>query len=96
VFNRTERRISGPKRSNPKVREPRQVRSAKKQQEKRQERIDKDYDKFVKNSRKRSFEIQSPDVKARMKQNESHIAARDKAKDKNIRSASKNRARKFR
>ena len=69
---------------------------AKKQQEKRQAQIDKDYDKFVKNSRKRSYEIQTADVKARMKQNESNIAARDKAKDKRIRSASKSRARKFR
>jgi hypothetical protein len=69
---------------------------AKKQQEKRQAQNDKDYDKFVKNSRKRSYEIQSADVKARMKQNESNLAARDRAKDKKIRSASKNRARKFR
>ncbi len=96
VFNKTERHITGSKRSSPKVREPRKVLQAKKQQEKRQEKIDKDYDKFVKNSRKRSYEIQSPDVKARMKQNESNIASRDKAKDKRIRAASKNRARKFR
>lgn len=96
VFNKTERNIAGSKRSSPKVREPRKVLQAKKQQEKRQAKIDKDYDKFVKNSRKRSYEIQSADVKARMKQNESNIAARDRAKDKKIKSDSKNRARKFR
>lgn len=96
VFNKTERHIAGSKRSSPKVREPRKVLQAKKQQEKRQAQIDKESDKFVKNSRKRSYEIQTADVKARMKQNESNIAARDRVKDKRIRSASKSRARKFR
>ena len=78
------------------MREPRQVRSAKKKQEKNQDRIKKDYQKFVKASRKRSYEIQSPDVKERMKRNDSNIAARDKNKEKKTRAASKTRARKFR
>ncbi|MGE5419467.1 MAG: hypothetical protein ACM3UT_04735 [Chloroflexota bacterium] len=77
-------------------RDSRKIRMAKKQQEKRQARIKKDYYKFVSDSRKRTYEIQSPDVKERMKRNEANITAREKAKDKRIKSDSKNRARKYR
>lgn len=96
VFRGTERQLAGKSRSVSRVREPRQVRSAKKQQEKKQAKIKKDYQLFVKNSRKRSYEIQSEDVKARMKKNEANIEARDKSKARRTKSESKNRARQFR
>jgi hypothetical protein len=96
AFRRPEKQMAGSKRTAPRVREPRQVRSAKKKQEKNQDRIKKDYQQFVKTSRKRSYEIQSPDVKERMKRNDANIAARDKNKERKTRAASKTRARKFR
>lgn len=96
AFRKPEKQMAGSKRTAPRVREPRQVRSAKKKQEKNQDRIKKDYQQFVKASRKRSFEIQSPDVKERMKRNDANIAARDKNKARKTRSASKTRAKKFR
>lgn len=77
-------------------RESRKIRMAKKQQEKRQSRIKKDYYNAVSDSRKRTYEIQSPDVKARMKRNEANISAREKAKDKRTKSESKSRAKRYR
>lgn len=96
VFRGTEKQMSGPKRSSKGAGESRKVRSTIKKQEKKQAKLKRDYHDFVKLSRKRSYEIQSPEVKARMKQNEANIAARDKAKDKTTKKASRNRARKFR
>lgn len=73
-----------------------EVRRAKKASEKRQAKINKDKDNTIKQSRKRTYDIQSENVKARMKQNEINIAAREKEKDKRIKSQSKGRAKKFR
>ncbi|HLN55173.1 MAG TPA: hypothetical protein VK207_04215 [Bacteroidales bacterium] len=77
-------------------RESRKIRMAKKQQEKRQAKIKKDYYNSISDSRKRTYEIQSPDVKERMKRNEANISAREKAKDKRTKTDSKNRARRYR
>ncbi|HEX2977401.1 MAG TPA: hypothetical protein VHO68_15815 [Bacteroidales bacterium] len=56
------------------------VRMAKKQQERRQQKIKKDYARYVKNSRQRTFDIQSPEVKERMKRNEDELKTREKMK----------------
>lgn len=93
---KAERQMSGPKRANRKMKELPAVRRAKKSTEKRQARVDKDYENFIKQSKKRTYEIQSENVKARMKQNEANIAAREKEKDKRIKAQSKGRAKKFR
>ena len=65
-----------------KVREPRAVTKAKRKQEKNQEKLDKDYDNYVEESRKRAYKIQTPDVQSRMKQNEKDIKSRDKDRKK--------------
>jgi hypothetical protein len=67
-----------------KVREPRSVTKAKRKQEKNEEKIKRDYKNYVEDSRKRAYEIQTPEVKDRMKQNEKDIKEREKAKKKRV------------
>ena len=76
-------------------REPGRVRKAKKIQEARERRNKKNYAKSIENSRKRSIEMQSPDVQARMKQNDTNIALRDKEKAKRSKAASKKTGKKY-
>ncbi len=78
-----------------KIKEPKAVQKARKKQEKNQKDLKKDYEKSVEENKKRSYEIQSPDVKARMKQNEKDIVVRDKAKKKNVKSGSRKAAKKY-
>ena len=72
-----------------KVREPKKVLKAKKKQEANDRRLKKDYDKSVKQSQKRSIDIQTPEVQARMKQNKKDYTRRDRDKKKKIKAASK-------
>jgi hypothetical protein len=72
------------------------VRVAKKQQENRQRKIKKNYAKHVENSRKRTFEIQSPEVKERMKQDESNRKLREKIKTKKVKTATRKAGNKYR
>ena len=53
------------------------------------ESLKKNYDKSVKKSQKRTYEIQTPEVQARMKQNKKDYAARDKEKKKKVRASTK-------
>jgi hypothetical protein len=55
----------------------------------------RDYDKFVKKSRKHTFEIQSDDVKARMKQNDADRKTREKNKSRKAHQATKKAGRKY-
>lgn len=71
------------------------VKRAKKEQEKKAEKRDRDYDKFVKESRKRTYEIQSDDVKARMKQNDNDRKIREKNKSKKERRSTRKAGRKY-
>ena len=57
---------------------------AKKKQEKNEKKLKKEYAKSVERSRKRAYDIQSPEVQARMKQNQKDTALRDKEKKKNV------------
>ena len=66
-----------------KVKGPRAVEKSKKDQVAKQSKLKKDYGKYVKENQKRSIEIQSPEVKARMKQNIKDADANNKAKHKN-------------
>jgi hypothetical protein len=78
-----------------KVKEPRKVLKAKKKQEANDRRLEKAYNKSVKQSQKRTVDIQTPEVKARMKQNKKDYTRRDKVKKKKIRAASKEAAGKY-
>ncbi len=88
-----EKTLFGKKRNEIKVREPRKVIKAKREQEKKEQKRKKEYAKFVKANRKRSYQIQSPEVKERMKKNQKEIIVREKAKKKNERKST-SRARK--
>ena len=79
----------------PKVREPRSVTKAKRKQEAHQKQLKKEYKQSVKDTRKHAYEIQTPDVKARMDQNKKDIKARDKTKRKNKRSKNRKAGRKY-
>jgi hypothetical protein len=68
---------------------------AKRKQEANDQKLNKDYKNFVKASQKRSVDIQSPEVRARMKHNKKENAVRDKAKKKKIRSGSKTAGKKY-
>lgn len=76
-------------------REQRQVRKAKEIQAKRQRSNKKAYGKSIERSRKRTYEIQTPEVKARMKQNQADLSAREKAKSKKQKSASRKSGKKY-
>ncbi|HNW57473.1 MAG TPA: hypothetical protein PLR88_01910 [Bacteroidales bacterium] len=78
-----------------KIREPKTVTRAKKKQEANDKRLKKEYAKSVKESQKRSYEIQTPEVKARMKQNQKDTALRDKMKKKKVKSDTKKAGKKY-
>jgi hypothetical protein len=78
-----------------KVRESKAVRKAKKKQEKNRKKLKKEYAKSVEQSRKRSYDIQSPEVQSRMKQNQKDIIERDKSKKKNIKSSTRKAGKKY-
>lgn len=86
---------SGRKEKKVKVREPRSVTKAKKKQEANEKKLKKDYAKSVKESQKRTYDIQTPEVKARMKQNQKNTDVRDKTKKKNIKSSTKKAGKKY-
>lgn len=78
-----------------KVKEPGKVTNAKKKQEAKQKKLKKDYADSVKASRQRSYEIQSPEVKERMKQNEKDTVLREKAKKKRVNTVTKKASKKY-
>lgn len=79
-----------------KYREAPSIVRAKRKQEANQRKLKKEYEAFVKQSRKRSLEIQSPEVKERMVENRKEADSRYKTKKKNLNKASKKKARKYR
>jgi hypothetical protein len=95
---KTEKRLFGKSLSNKKeikVREPRSVLKAKKKQEANKRKLKSDYEKSVKRSKKRTLEIQTPEVQSRMKQNQKNSATRDKAKKKKVKTNSKKAEKKY-
>jgi len=95
---RTEKNMSGSKRKvakEKKIREPRSVTRAKKEQAKREAALKKDYQNLVEENKERHFEIQSDEVKERMKQNEKEIKAREKARRKAVRQAGRKARKKY-
>ena len=77
------------------VKEPRSVIKAKKKQEANDRKLQKEYEKSVKRSQKRTIEIQSPEVQARMKQNKKDYTKRDKEKKKKARASTSRAGRKY-
>jgi hypothetical protein len=78
-----------------KVKEPRKVRKAKKKQDAKEKKLNKDKKKSIKSSQNRTMEIQTADVKKRMKQNKKDIDARDKAKKGNVKASTRKAGRKY-
>ncbi len=68
---------------------------AKKKQAANEKKLDKEYDAYVKKSRKRAVEIQSPEVKARMLENRKEADLKYKEKKKNRTESSKKTGRKY-
>jgi len=77
-----------------KYRESASVERAKKKQAASKKKLDKEYKEFVKKSRKRAVEIQSPEVKARMLENRKEADLKYKEKKKNRVESSKKTRRK--
>ena len=78
-----------------KVKEPKAVIKAKKKQEANDKKLKKDYEKSTKASQKRTYDIQTPDVQKRMKQNEKDASARDKAKKTKTKKTTKKAGKKY-
>ena len=75
--------------------QPRKAKKAQKKQDKKEQEKKKAIKDGSKETRKRSFEIQSADVQERMKQNQKDTAARDKAKKKSNKARTKQGAKKY-
>jgi hypothetical protein len=78
-----------------KIKEPRRVRNAKKKQEANERKRKKEYKKSVKQTQKRSLDIQTPEVRERMKQNKQNTVIRDRSKKKKDKANSKKAANKY-
>jgi hypothetical protein len=97
-LNNTEKGSSGKplhRKKKAKVKEPRSVTRAKKKQEAGDRKNDREYKKYIKWSRKRTIDIQTPEVQARMKNDKKDAASRDKVKRKTVRSGSKKAGSKY-
>lgn len=77
------------------INQPRAAGKAKKKQEAKDKKIKKDYAKSIKDSQKRTIAIQTPEVQARMIQNQKDSDARDKLKKKKVKSGTKSAAKKY-
>lgn len=84
LFGKTTR-----KKREKKVKEPRTVNRAKRKQEAHDRKLQKDYERWVIRSQKRTIDIQSPEVQKRMKQNKKDYTKRDKEKRKKIKASTK-------
>jgi hypothetical protein len=78
-----------------KVKEPRAVLKAKKKQEANDKKLKRDYVKSTKASQKRTYDIQTPEVQARMKQNQKESASKEKVKKKKVKQSTKKAGKKY-
>lgn len=78
-----------------KIKEPGKVVKAKKKQEANERKIKKDYAKSIKRSQRRTFDIQTPEVQARMKQNQKDLVARNKTKRKKTKTGTRKAGKKY-
>jgi hypothetical protein len=78
-----------------KVKKTISVRKTLKRQAAKERKLDRDYKKFIKKSQKRTVDIQTPEVQARMKKDKKDSAARDKAKKKKTRISTRKAGKKY-
>lgn len=78
-----------------KTREPKAVSKAKNKQAKNKAKLKKEYYSFVDESKKHNYKIQSPEVKARMKQDQKNITSREKARKKSTVNATRKAGKKY-
>jgi hypothetical protein len=78
-----------------KVRGPKAAERAKKQQEAKDKKRKRDYEKYVKENQKRSIAIQTPEVQARMKNNIKDANNKYKARKKKSTSTTRRAANKY-
>jgi|GEM_PF-414294 hypothetical protein len=83
------------KTKNTRVKESPKIRKAKKEQARKEKKLKKDYNNFVDDNRKRAFQIQTPEVQARMLEDRKNIKAREKNKKKRISASTKKGAKKY-
>jgi len=79
-----------------KYREAPSIVRAKKKQEANQKKLKKEYNDYIKETRKRAVEIQSPEVKKRMLENRKESELNYKAKKKKTDKTSRKRGNKYR
>ncbi|MBS0010387.1 MAG: hypothetical protein KFF49_03200 [Bacteroidales bacterium] len=95
---RIEKKMKGERRkvsTDKKIKEPRTVTRAKKEQSKREDERGKAYLRAVDENKQRHYEIQTDNVRERMKQNEKEIKAREKERKKAIRKAGRKARKKY-
>jgi hypothetical protein len=97
-INNPERELFGKSlnRKSVKYRESPSVARAKKKQAANEKKLDKEYEAYVKDQRKRAMKIQSPEVQTRMKNNRKESEAKYKEKKKKNRQTTKKNAKKYR
>jgi hypothetical protein len=78
-----------------KVKEPRAVLRSKRKQEANDRKLKKNYEKAVRRSQKRTIDIQTPEVQARMKQNKKEYTLRDKEKKKKVKASTRKASKKY-
>jgi len=74
---------------------PKSVAKIKREQNKKDKKKQAEYANSVKQNKQRSFKIQTPEVQARMKQNQKDITDREKARKKKISASSKKVRKKY-
>ena len=77
------------------LKEPRSVLKARKKQEANEKNLKKEYAQSVKRSQERTVAIQTPEVQARMKQNQKDATTRDKEKKKKTKAGMKKAGKKY-
>jgi len=99
---RAQKRVNGVSKKPPgqkkqvRIREPRSVSKAKREQKMSEKKRDREYKAQLKADRKRHLEIQSPDVRERILQNRKDSDARYKEKRKAVASRNKRAGKKYR
>ena len=88
LFGNTNRNEKG-------LKEPGYMRRAKRKQEAKEKKQNKDYERVIKESKKRSFDIQTDEVKKRMKQDRKITSAREKAKKRKEKKDTRKAAQKY-
>jgi hypothetical protein len=87
--------ISFGKNKNSTVKSPKTAKQVQKEQAQKKKKENEAYVKSLKDSQKRTVQIQSPAVQDRMKQNQKEIDLREKAKKKKVSSAPKPTVKKY-